>query len=117
MDLAHTVVYVNDEAARFFGKNREETVGKKYWDLFDCPGCREGTCAASKAVRTGSVCTGETVGVLRGKEVAVHVLAAPRYSRDGQVIGCVQLIVDGGAQALVASYLKRISNGEAPSQD
>src|ERR1035441_700445 len=69
MDLAHTLLYINDEAARFFGRTREECVGKKYWDLFDCPGCREGTCAASNAVRTGAVCSGETVGTLRGKPV------------------------------------------------
>ncbi|MGP8245430.1 MAG: methyl-accepting chemotaxis protein [Bryobacteraceae bacterium] len=116
MDLAHTVLYLNDEATRFFGRTREESVGKKYWDLFDCPGCREGTCAAARSVRTGTVCSGETVGALRGKETAVRVLAAPRYGRGHQVIGCVQLIVDSNVQALVTTYLHKISNGEIPAK-
>jgi methyl-accepting chemotaxis protein len=116
MDLAHTVLYINDEAARFFGQAREECVGKKYWDLFDCPGCREGTCAASKAVRTGAVCSGETVGTLRGKETAVRVLAAPRYGRDHQIIGCVQLIVDSSVHSMMAKYLHTIANGEIPAK-
>jgi len=114
MDLAHTVLYLNDEATRFFVRTREESIGKKYWDLFDCPGCREGTCAAAKAVRTGAVCSGETVGTLRGKKVPVRVLAAPRYGRDHQIIGCVQLIVDSSVQAMVAEYLHAIANGEIP---
>ena len=116
MDLAHTILYINDEASRFFGKTRVECVGKKYWELFDCPGCREETCAAAKAVRTGSVCSGETVGVLRGKEVPVRVLAAPRYDRNHKVIGCVQLIVDSSVQAMVTTYLHTIANGEIPAK-
>jgi methyl-accepting chemotaxis protein len=116
MDLAHTVVYLNDEATRFFARTREECVGKKYWDLFDCPGCREGTCAAAKALRTGSVCSGETAGTLRGKEVPVRVLAAPRYGRNNQVIGCVQLIVDIRVQAMATEYVRAIANGEIPGK-
>jgi methyl-accepting chemotaxis protein len=114
MDLAHTVLYVNDEAARFFGQTREECIGKKYWEIFDCPGCREGSCAASRSIRTGSVCSGETVGTSRGQKMAVQVLSAPRYGRNHQVIGCVQLIVDGTFGAVVSEFMEKFSSGELP---
>jgi methyl-accepting chemotaxis protein len=114
MDLAHTLLHINDEAARFFGQTREQCIGRKYWELFDCPGCREGTCAASKAVRTGAVCSGETVGALRGTPVPVRVLAAPRFGRNHQVIGCVQLIVDGSFEATVSDFMEKFSSGVLP---
>jgi len=114
MDLAHTVLYLNDEANRFFGRTREESVGKKYWDLFECPGCREGTCAASRCMRTGSVCSGDTIGTLRGKPVAVQVISAPRYGRNHQVVGCVQLLVDGSFGATVSDFMEKFSSGVLP---
>jgi methyl-accepting chemotaxis protein len=114
MDLAHTVLYINDEAMRFFGLTREECIGKKHWELFDCPGCREGTCAASKAMRTGSVCSAETVGTLRGKRVPVRVIASPRYGRGHEVIGCVQQIVDDTFGAVVSDFMEKFSGGVLP---
>jgi methyl-accepting chemotaxis protein len=116
MDLAHTVLYLNDEATRLFGRTREESVGKKYWDLFDCPGSREGTCAASRCMRTGAVCSADTVGVLRGKEVAVRVISAPRYGRNRQVIGCVQLVVEDNFGAVVSDFMEKFSSGVLPAK-
>jgi methyl-accepting chemotaxis protein len=116
MDLAHTVLYINDEATRFFGRTREECLGKKYWDLIDCPGCREGTCAASRSIKTGVVCSGETVGILRGQKMNLRVMSAPRFGRNHQVVGCVQLIVDSSFEAVVSDYLQKISNGEIPAK-
>jgi methyl-accepting chemotaxis protein len=114
MDLAHTVLYLNDEAVRLFGRSREECIGKKYWDLIDCPGCREGTCAAARSVRTGAVCSGETVGTLRGEKIYLRVFSAPRYGRDHQVIGCVQLITDSSFEVVMSDYLRMISSGQVP---
>ena len=114
MDLAHTILYLNDEAVRLFGVPREECLGKKYWDFIDCPGCREGTCAAGRSVRTGTVCSGETVGTLRGQKMNMRVLSAPRYDSTHQIIGCVQLIMDSSFEAVVTDYLQKISSGEIP---
>jgi len=114
MDLTHTVLYINDAAVQLFGQSREECLGKKYWELIDCPGCREGTCAAGRSVRTGVVCSGETVGTLRGQKLHLRVMSAPRFDSNHQVIGCVQLIIDSSFEAVVTEYLQKISNGEIP---
>jgi len=114
MDCAHTVVCVNHAAARFFGHEPGECVEKKYWDLFDSPGCRENTCADARSVRTGTACSGEVVGTARGRTHPVQLMAEPRYDRDGHVVGCVLVLVDATAQHIVAERLRDISNGQLP---
>ena len=116
MDTVHTVLYVNMSAAHLFGHTREECIGKKYWELLDCPGCRENTCAAGKSIKTGTICSGETVGDLRGEKLSVQVISAPRRDRSGQVVGCVQLIVDSSFQKVTADYLTKISTGIIPEK-
>ncbi len=92
MDTNHTILDLNETAARTAGKRKEECVGVKFWDLFDNPDCRAGTCAAAEAVKTGKVCEGEARPSVRGKEVPVLVTAAPRFDPDGRVAGAVELI-------------------------
>ena len=87
MDTDHTILDLNGPAAQAAGKRKEECVGLKFWDLFDNPGCRAGTCAASEAVKTGKVCEGEATPRVQGKEVPVLVTANPRFDEAGQVIG------------------------------
>jgi methyl-accepting chemotaxis protein len=92
MDTDHTIVDLNEPAARTAGKPKEECIGAKFWDLFDNPGCRAGTCPASEAVRTGKTCEGEALPLVQGKEVPVLVTAAPRFDETGHVVGVVELV-------------------------
>jgi methyl-accepting chemotaxis protein len=92
MDTDHTILGLNGTAAQVAGKPKEVCVGLKFWDLFDNPGCKAGTCAASEAVRTGKVCEGEAVPLVQGKEVPVLVTAAPRFDKEGRVVGVVELV-------------------------
>jgi PAS domain S-box-containing protein len=94
MDRDHTIVYLNTAAAQTAGRSIESSIGKKFWDLFDNPDCRRGTCAAARAVQTGSICSGDAVALVQGKEMAVRVTAAPRFDQNHQVIGCVEVFHD-----------------------
>ena len=94
MDRDHTILYLNVVAAHLAGRSRESCIGAKFWDLFDNPECRRGTCAAARAIETGSPVTGEAVALVQGKQVAVRVTAAPRYDHNGQVIGCIEIVND-----------------------
>ena len=92
MDTDHTILDLNETAVRTAGKRREDCVGAKFWDLYDNPPCKAGTCAASEAVRTGKVCEAESKPLIQGKEVAVLVTAAPRFDQAGRVVGVVELV-------------------------
>jgi methyl-accepting chemotaxis protein len=92
MDRDHTILHLNRAAADAAGKPVEACVGAKFWDLFDSPGCRAGTCPAAQAVKTGKTCSGEAFPVVQGTKIAVRVTAAPVFDDRRQVAGVVELI-------------------------
>ena len=98
MDRDHTIVNLNQGAAQAAGRSVEDCIGAKFWDLFDNPGCRAGTCAAAQAMRTGAVSSGEARPLVQGKELPVRVVAAPRYDANHQVIGAVEIVHDASEE-------------------
>lgn len=92
MDTTHTILDLNEPAAKAAGRTKEACIGAKFWDLFDNAGCKAGTCPASEAVRTGKTCEGEAFPLVQGKEVPVLVTAAPRFDKEGRVVGVVELV-------------------------
>ena len=95
MDTSHTIVYINDAAAAVAGVPRERCVGKKFWDvLYDSPACRNETCAAGIAIRTGAVARAEARFKVRGKDWPVRVICSPRRDRTGTTVGCFQVMYE-----------------------
>jgi len=109
MDTDHTVLDLNETAAQAAGKSKEDCLGAKFWDLFDNPSCRMGTCPASEAVRTGKTCEGEALPTVQGKEVPVLVTAAPRFDANGRVMGVVALVFPAAGQVGLARETERIA--------
>jgi PAS domain S-box-containing protein len=116
MDTDHTILDLNGPAAQAAGKRKEECVGLKFWDLFDNPGCRAGTCAASEAVKTGKVCEGEATPRVQGKEVPVLVTANPRFDEAGQVIGVVELIFSAAGEVGLARGIDEVASAAKQGQ-
>ncbi len=110
MDRDHTILDLNRAAAGIAGRSLQDCIGLKFWDLFDNPACRAGTCAASNAVRTGKTCAGEALPRIQGKEVPVRVIAAPRYDDHHQIVGAVELIYDTGEEIRVSGEINRLVN-------
>jgi len=109
MDTNHTILDLNEPAAKAAGRTNENSIGAKFWDLFDNPACRAGTCAASEAARTGKVCEGEAFPVVQGKEVPVLVSAAPRFDAAGRVVGVVELIFPAAGDVGLARETARLA--------
>ena len=110
MDRDHTILDLNKVAADLAGRPREACIGLKFWDLYDNPACRAGTCAASNAVRTGRTCAGEALPKVQGRELPVRVIAAPRYDENHQIVGAVELIYDTGEEIRVSNEISRLVN-------
>lgn len=98
MDRDHTILNLNPTAAQAAGRSVEDCIGLKFWDLFDNPGCRAGTCAAAQAMRTGVVSSGEARPMVQGKELPVRVVAAPRYDANHQIVGVVEIVHDASEE-------------------
>jgi len=116
MDRDHTILHLNTAAAQAAGRSVESSVGKKFWDLFDNPECRRGTCAAARAVQTGSTCTEDGVALVQGKEMAVRVKAAPRFDQNRQVIGCVETLHDIQDEVLLRREIERLLGASRDGQ-
>jgi methyl-accepting chemotaxis protein/PAS domain-containing protein len=95
MDDNHTIHYINEYAANVAGMPREDCVGKKFWDvLYDSPACRNNTCAAGHAVRSGKLSVGEAHMAVRGKDWPVRVICSPRKDKEGNICGCFQVMYE-----------------------
>ncbi len=116
MDTDHTILDLNETAARTAGKPREECVGAKFWDLYDNPPCHAGTCAAAEAVRTGKLCEAEAKPIVQGKEVAVLITAAPRFDQAGRVVGVVELIFPAASDIGLADDINRLADAAREGQ-
>jgi methyl-accepting chemotaxis protein len=109
MDTNHTILDVNQAAAEAAGKCKDDCVGAKFWDLFDNPGCRAGTCLAAQAVSTGQVCQGEALPIAQGKELPVLVSAAPRFGKNGRIVGVVELVFPAAGDINLAREAERLA--------
>ncbi len=109
MDRDHTILQLNQAAAQAAGKSIEACVGAKFWDLFENPDCRAGTCAAAQSVNTGKVCTGEALPVVQGRKIAVRVTAAPVFDDRRQVVGVVELIYPVDAEVKASEEIFRLA--------
>jgi methyl-accepting chemotaxis protein len=109
MDRDHTVLYLNQHAAEAAGKAAEACVGAKFWDLFDSPECRAGTCASARAVSTGKVCWGEALLLVQGKQTAVRVTAKPVFDDRRQVVGVVELVYPVDAELKASDEMLRLA--------
>ena len=98
MDRDHTIVYLNPAAARVAGRSVESSIGAKFWDLFDNPDCRQGKCAAARAVQTGTTSSGEATALVQGKKMTVRVMAAPRFDEYHNVIGVTEILNDASEE-------------------
>ena len=116
MDRDHTIQYLNLAAAGVAGRPRENCIGNKFWDLFDNPGCRQGTCAAARAVQTGSTCSGDAVARVNGKEMAVRVAASPRFDQNHQVVGCLEILTDIQEETALQQEVQRLVQASRDGQ-
>ena len=109
MDTNHTILELNQTAARTAGKPKEACLGAKFWDLFDNPDCRAGRCVASEAIKSGKVCEGEAFPLVQGKEMPLLVSAAPRFGADRQVVGVVEVAFPAGDDVKLARETARVA--------
>ncbi len=109
MDNNHTILQLNESAAGAAGKRKEDCIGLKFWDLFDNPECRAGTCAAARAIKTRVICEGIGRPVVQGKEMPVLTTAAPRFGPDGQVAGVVELIFPAAAEITLKDQVDHLA--------
>ncbi|HME08122.1 MAG TPA: methyl-accepting chemotaxis protein [Bryobacteraceae bacterium] len=115
LDLEHNVVDANPAAADLVGWTRERLQGASYFDVLDHPACRNGTCAAARAIQSGRRVTDWATPQILGRAVPLLVSAEPifDYGRDnsrdnGRVTGVIQIFTDVSEEEKLAQELLRV---------
>jgi methyl-accepting chemotaxis protein len=116
MDCDHNVEFINRAAALLAGVAPEAAVGLKMWDLFENPGCHNGTCIAARAMRDAQTVFAQGQYVIKGRDFPVLTYASPRYDEHGKVIGIVQVIHDDSEQTRFAAEVSRLVKASLAGQ-
>jgi methyl-accepting chemotaxis protein len=116
IDREHTILYLNPAAAKMAGQDREASLGAKFWDLFDNPNCRAGTCGGMQAVREGRIVSGETTALVQGKQLHLKTTSAPLPGADRQVVGFLVVLDDIEGQVQAGEEILRLVGASREGQ-
>ncbi|MGD9823338.1 PAS domain-containing protein [Desulfobacter sp.] len=95
IDTQFTVTYMNPAGAAVAGLTPDEIVGKKCYDLFKTPHCRTEQCACTRAMKTDSVISAETIARPKdGVIIPIKYTGAPIKDAKGNIKGALEYIVD-----------------------
>ncbi|MBN2724657.1 MAG: PAS domain-containing protein, partial [Deltaproteobacteria bacterium] len=100
IDTLYNITYINPAGAAIAGFMPDEAVGKKCYDLFKTPHCRTEKCACSRAMKTDSVITENTISRPRdGVIVPIKYTGAALKDAKGNIRGAVEYILDVSQEA------------------
>jgi methyl-accepting chemotaxis protein len=94
VDTDYNITYINELGARAVGREIEQCLGCKCYDLFKADDCRSENCKVGKAMRTGEACTGDTVAHLPGGALPIRYTGAPLRDVGGTIAGGLEYVLD-----------------------
>ncbi len=95
IDTMYNVVFMNPAGAAITGLTPDEVVGKKCYDLFKTPHCKTEKCACTRAMKTDSVVTEQTIArPADGVIVPIKYTGAPIKDAKGNIKGALEYILD-----------------------
>lgn len=95
VDRDFSINFINPAGAAVVDATPEELIGKKCYNLFKTSQCNTEDCATGKAMRTGSICSAETIARPReGVEIPIAYTGAPMRDAKGNIVGALEYIVD-----------------------
>ncbi|MCP4678499.1 MAG: PAS domain-containing protein [Deltaproteobacteria bacterium] len=95
MDTDLSITYINPAGASVVGLSPDEVVGKKCYDLFKTPHCRTEKCACTKAMKTDSIVTEETIArPADGVIIPIKYTGAPIKDAKGNIKGVLEYVLD-----------------------
>ncbi len=95
IDNNYTVTYMNPTGAAVAGKNAEEVIGLKCYDLFKTTHCKTEKCACAQAMKNDAIVTEETIARPKdGVIVPIKYTASPIKDAKGNIKGALEYIQD-----------------------
>ena len=94
IDKEYTVRYMNLAGSQVLGRNQQDCIGSKCYDLFKTPHCRTPECRCNQAMDRNGVFTAETQTIQQGREINIEYTGAPVKDAGGNIIGAVEFVLD-----------------------
>ncbi len=95
IDTDFNITYMNPAGAAVAGKNPDECVGTKCFDLFNTPHCKTEKCACARAMKTDSVISEETFArPSEGVLIPIKYTGSPIKDAKGNIKGALEYILD-----------------------
>ena len=95
VDRDYTITYMNPAGAAVVGMTPDEAEGKKCYDLFKTPHCQTERCACSRAMKTDSVISEQTIArPAEGVIIPVKYTASPIKDAKGNIKGALEYVLD-----------------------
>ncbi len=95
IDTQFTITFINPAGAAVAGKNPDEVIGNKCYDLFKTPHCKTEKCACARAMKTDSVISEQTIArPADGVIIPIKYTGAPIKDAKGNIKGALEYIVD-----------------------
>jgi sigma-54 dependent transcriptional regulator, acetoin dehydrogenase operon transcriptional activator AcoR len=107
IDTDWNVTSFNSSAEKITGYRRSEAIGKKCWDIFNSPLCRNG-CHMEKTVREGKPMIGNELEIQdkKGKRIPIRVNSGILLNNKNENIGAVETFLDISEIKNLSAHLK-----------
>ena len=95
IDTKYSITFMNPSGAAVAGLTVDEVIGKKCYDLFKTPHCKTEKCACTRAMKTDSIVTEQTIARPRdGVIIPIKYTGAPIKDAKGNIKGALEYILD-----------------------
>jgi len=95
IDTFYNVTFMNPAGAAVAGLTPDEVVGKKCYDLFKTPHCKTEKCACTRAMKTDSVVSDQTIArPAEGIIMPIKYTGSPIKDAKGNIKGALEYILD-----------------------
>lgn len=95
IDTDYNITFMNPAGAAVLGSTPDEVLGKKCYDLFKTPHCKTDKCACTRAMKTGSVVTEQTIArPAEGVIIPIKYTGAPIKDAKGNIKGALEYVLD-----------------------
>ncbi|WP_163338634.1 PAS domain-containing protein [Desulfopila sp. IMCC35008] len=106
IDTDFSITFMNPAGAAVANKTPDELVGRKCYDVFKTAHCHTDNCACSRAMKTDSVVTAQTVANISPEtSVPIKYTGAPIKDAKGNIKGALEYIIDVSAEKAVENLI------------
>ena len=116
MDTDFNIKFINPAGAAILESTTEACTGKKCYDLFKTSHCNTENCQVAKAMKTGEVCTADSMANLPSGPLPIRYMGSALKDEDGNVIGALEYVLDLSTEVGVTEEIMNLAAAAVKGQ-